>query len=58
MHVRTDQPGRVLAVFVFAPLLLWKGIRYRDLFLMCFAITLFCWDAYWLVYAEPRRAEG
>lgn len=52
----TDQPGRVLAVVVFAPLILWKGLKYKDWFLILFAVLLFGWDLYWLITSPPRRS--
>lgn len=49
----SDQPWRVLAVFVFAPLIFYKGYIYSDWFLILFALTLFVWDLYWLAYKPP-----
>ena len=51
----TDQPGRVLAIFVFAPLILFKGLKYQDAFLIVFAILLFIWDLYWLLFKAPNK---
>lgn len=52
----TDQPGRFLAVFVFGPILLYKGVKtYKyDWFLIVFAILLIVWDSWWLVFADPK----
>ena len=52
----SDQPGRIIAVFVVAPILLLKGVRYRDLFIAAFALILFVWDLYWLLCAAPMHA--
>ena len=52
--VRTDQPGRIVAVFVVSPLLLQKGIAYEDTFIKAFALVLFSWDLWWLLRAAPR----
>ena len=49
----TDQPGRVLAVYVFAPILFYKGVEYHDKFLIFFAVALFFWDLYWLIFKKP-----
>jgi len=49
----SDQPGRVLAVFVIAPVLVWKGWNYRDWFIFIFGIILFLWDLYWLAVKDP-----
>jgi hypothetical protein len=51
----TDQPGRILAVFVISPILLWKGLQYKDWFIILFAVVLFGWDLYWLLMKEPCK---
>ena len=51
----TDQPGRLLAVFILAPLIAYKACIYNDLFLLIFSIMLFIWDLYWLIYKEPSK---
>ena len=53
MHL-TDQPGRWMAVLVFAPMLLWRGCLHRDPWIVAFAGLLFGWDALWLAFAAPR----
>ena len=55
----TDQPGRVLAVFVFGPIILWKGMHtYKyDWFLIIFAILLILWDLWWLCQKPPKEAN-
>lgn len=50
----TDQPGRVLAVLVFGPLLIFKGRALGDLFIFWFGVLLVVWDLYWLLYRAPR----
>lgn len=47
--IRTDQPGRILAVFLVSPILAYKGIQYQDAFIKAFSLTLFSWDLYWLM---------
>ena len=51
----TDQPGRIIAVFVISPILLYKGWQYNDWFIILFAIVLFVWDLYWLFMKEPCK---
>ena len=53
--VRTDQPGRVVAVTIIAPVLAHKGIHYHDTFITGFAVVLFVWDLYWLTCKPPKR---
>jgi hypothetical protein len=52
----TDQPGRVLAVTVVSPLLMYKGIQYNDNFIVSFAIILFLWDLYWILFSPPKES--
>ena len=55
--IRTDQPGRVVAVFLVSPILGYKGMVYDDAFIKSFAITLFVWDMWWLVTKPPRTND-
>ena len=49
-----DQPGRIFAVFILAPLIAYKACIYNDTFLLIFSIMLFIWDLYWLIYKKPQ----
>lgn len=49
MKKLSDQPGRIIAVFIISPILAYKGIKYKDWFILIFAFVLFCWDLYWLI---------
>jgi hypothetical protein len=49
----TDQPGRLIAVFILAPLIAYKACIYNDIFLLIFSIMLFMWDLYWLINKKP-----
>ncbi len=48
--MQTDQPGRLVAVCIVSPILLFKGFIYSDTFITIFAIVLFVWDSWWLRY--------
>ncbi len=50
----SDQPGRIVAVFVVSPILAHKSFAYSDPFLGAFAAALFAWDLWWLLSAPPR----
>lgn len=50
-----DQPGRILAVFIIAPILLCKGVYYNDWFVIFFAIILFIWELYHIIYTKPNH---
>ena len=43
----TDQIGRYFAIFIFAPILIFKGINLNDNLLLILGIALFFWDLYW-----------
>lgn len=45
----SDQPGRILAVTFFSPMIAYKGYSYQDPFLLTFASILFTWDLYWIM---------
>jgi hypothetical protein len=49
----TDQPGRIAAIGLASPLLLYKGFIYNDNLLKIFAYLLFFWDLYWLMFKDP-----
>ena len=51
----TDQPGRVLALFIFCPIILCKGIKYKDNFLVFFSLFLFFWELLWITKYEPKK---
>lgn len=52
--LKSDQPGRIIAVFIVAPILLYKSCKYNDMFILIFSIILFVWDMYWLIIEPPR----
>ena len=49
-----DQPGRFLAVFIIVPILIIKGLHYNDYFIIYFAVILFIWDLYHIIYSKPN----
>lgn len=50
----SDQPGRFLAVTVFAPTILHKAWIYKDVQMGVFGVMLWVWDMYWLLNKNPR----
>jgi hypothetical protein len=51
----TDQPGRLFAVIVFAPLLICKGFGYNDIILIILGILIFIYDLFWLIYYPSKK---
>jgi Mn2+/Fe2+ NRAMP family transporter len=53
----TDQPLRVIAVFVFAPILILKGKKYHDRFLITLGILFIIVELFCIFYMEPKQLE-
>ena len=51
-----DQPGRALAIFVFSPLLLYRAHTHKDIYIGIFAVILFVWNMYFMMYTRPNRS--
>jgi hypothetical protein len=51
-----DQPGRALAIFVFSPLLLYRAYTHKDMYIGIFAVILFVWNMYFMMYTRPNRS--
>jgi hypothetical protein len=50
----TDQIGRYFAIFIFAPILIFKGLYNSDKLLLILGIALFYWDLYWILFRNPK----
>jgi len=50
----TDQIGRYFAIFIFAPILIYKGIVNCDYILLILGVALFFWDLYWILFRKPK----
>ena len=53
----SEQPGRLIAVLIFAPLLIYKGYNYEDYYLIIFGILLFIWDLFWIITYPAKKVE-
>lgn len=51
--VINDQPGRLMAIFLFAPTLIWKGVYRNDIILCVLGVSLLIWDLYWVIFKKP-----
>ena len=60
----TDQPGRVLAVFIFSPLIVASAVwllkepkcasKTVAIGMIVFGVSLFFYDGFWLAYRHPK----
>lgn len=55
--ILNDQPGRLFAILIFAPYLIFRGISYRDTALLILGIALFFYEMFWITTAPPQRAD-
>jgi hypothetical protein len=53
--LQNDQIMRFFAVFVFAPILILKGIKYKDILIILFGFGLFTWDFYCILFRKPIK---
>ena len=51
----TDQYGRLFAVFIFAPYLIYSGYKYKDHILIILGILLFCYECFWIYFSGPQN---
>lgn len=49
----TDYPARCFAVFIFAPFLIIRGIKYKDNILILLGILLFVYEIFCMIYSKP-----
>ena len=52
----TDQPGRIFAVLVFAPYLVYRGLVHCDRLLAALGVVLFLYEMFWLLSKPPKTA--
>ena len=44
----TDQPGRLFAIFILAPYLIYKGYKIKDIMLKIIGIIFIMYECYWI----------
>ena len=52
----TDQPGRLFAILIFAPYVIYRGLSYRDNLLLILGVGLFLYELFWLLARPPQVA--
>jgi hypothetical protein len=53
--IKSDQPGRVFAIFVLMPFLIYKGRIYNDKLLFYLGILFGIYELYWITSYAPKR---
>ena len=50
----TDNYGRLFAVFIFSPILVYKGSIYKDIVLIFLGILLLFYECFWIFTSRPQ----
>ena len=53
----SEQPGRILAIFIFAPYLIYKGYKFDDKLLEFFGILFIIYEIFWLINYDAKIIE-
>nr|QOI90593.1 hypothetical protein HWQ62_00462 [Pyramimonas orientalis virus] len=50
-----DQPGRMFAIFVLSPYLVFQGRHCKDKSLLVLGIIFFIYELFWVLCASPKE---
>lgn len=50
----TDQYGRLFAIYVFAPYIIYCGIKYKNVILLILGVLLFIYECIWICCSGPQ----
>ena len=50
----SEQPGRMCAIFIFGPFLIYKGKKYKDRSLKIFGIVFIVYEIFWVLFHSPK----
>ena len=50
----TEQPGRLIAIFILGPYLIIKGSKFNDTILIILGIIFILYELFWIINYEPR----
>ena len=53
--ILSEQPGRIFAIFVFSPYLIYKGYKIKDIFLIFSGIVFICYECFWVINYHPNQ---
>ena len=51
----TEQPGRLIAIFLVGPYLIYIGKKYNNLFLIVLGILFIPYELFWIINYSPRN---
>ena len=53
----SEQPGRIFAIFVVGPYLIYKGSHYNDKLLKFLGILFIIYELFWIIKYEPKTVD-
>lgn len=53
--ILSEQPGRIFAIFIFSPYLIYKGYKFNDIILMFSGITFIFYECFWIINYYPNE---
>ena len=53
-----DEIGKIIAVFIISPILIYKGLIYNDLTLGLLGLMLFLYDSYWIYKSKTHNYKN
>lgn len=51
----SEQPGRIVAILIVGPFLVYKGVTFNDITLYGLGILFILYEVFWVLYYEPKR---
>lgn len=51
----SEQPGRVFAIIIVGPFLIYKGCKYKDNILKILGIIFIIYELFWIVNYSPKK---
>ncbi len=50
----SEQPGRIFAILVIGPYLIYKGYKFRDNILIYLGILFILYELFWIINYDPK----
>ena len=50
----SEQPGRIFAILLFAPYLIYCGIKYKNYLLFILGIMFIIYELIWVIFYRPK----
>ncbi len=51
----SEQPGRLFAIFILSPYLIFCGYKYKNIILFILGILFFIYELFWITFYNPKN---